>query len=50
VKKAWRRLVSEHHPDRVQARGLPADFVRVATERVAAINAAYSAITRQAAA
>jgi DnaJ like chaperone protein len=49
VKKAWRRLVSEHHPDRLQARGLPADFIRVATERVATINAAYSAITRQAA-
>jgi DnaJ like chaperone protein len=49
VKKAWRRLVAEHHPDRLQARGLPADFIRVATERMATINAAYSAITRQAA-
>ena len=49
VKQAWRRLVAEHHPDRLQARGLPADFIRVATERMATINAAYSAITRQAA-
>ena len=49
VKKAWRRLVAEHHPDKLQARGVPADFLRVATERMATINAAYSAITRQAA-
>lgn len=49
VKKAWRRLVAEHHPDRLLARGLPADFIRAATERMATINAAYSAITRQAA-
>jgi len=47
VKRAWRRLVSEHHPDRLHARGLPADLIRVATERVAAINAAYASIVRE---
>jgi len=49
VKSAWRRLVAEHHPDKLLARGVPAEFIRVATERMATINAAYSAITRQAA-
>ena len=49
VKRAWRRLASEHHPDKLQARGLPSDFIRLATERMAAINAAYAAIARQAA-
>lgn len=48
VKRAWRRLAAEHHPDRLQARGLPADFIRIATERMAAINAAYREIARQA--
>ena len=33
----------------LQARGLPSDFIRLATERMAAINAAYAAIARQAA-
>jgi DnaJ like chaperone protein len=47
VKRAWRRLASEHHPDKLLARGLPADFIRLATERMAAINAAYAAIARQ---
>ena len=41
VKSAWRDLVKEHHPDAMQARGVPQALVRVAEERVAAINAAY---------
>jgi DnaJ like chaperone protein len=49
VKRAWRKLVSEHHPDKLHSRGLPADFIRLATERVAQFNAAYAAIARQAA-
>lgn len=47
VKRAWRRLVAEHHPDRLVARGLPADFIRIATERMAAINAAYNELAHQ---
>jgi DnaJ like chaperone protein len=42
--KAWKRALSEAHPDRVLARGLPAEFVEVAHARSAAINAAYDAI------
>jgi DnaJ like chaperone protein len=46
VRGAWRRALSEAHPDRVLARGLPAEFVEVAHVKSAAINAAYDAISR----
>ena len=46
VKKRYRKLVAENHPDRVIARGLPEEFVAIATTRIAAINAAYELIER----
>lgn len=42
-----RRLVREHHPDREIARGLPAEAVRIATVRLAAINAAWDRVRRE---
>ncbi len=47
VKRAWRQQVSESHPDRLIARGVPAEFIKIATDRVAALNAAYERIERQ---
>ncbi|MDA5195065.1 TerB family tellurite resistance protein [Govanella unica] len=44
LKLAYRRLVKEHHPDHLIAQGMPAEFVRVATHKLAAINAAYDSI------
>jgi DnaJ like chaperone protein len=44
VRKAWRRALSEAHPDLVLARGLPAEFVDVANAKSSAINVAYDAI------
>lgn len=41
LKAAYRELVREHHPDAMMARGVPAALVRIAEERMAAINAAY---------
>jgi DnaJ like chaperone protein len=46
VREAWKRALSEAHPDRVLARGLPAEFVEVAHVKSAAINAAFDAIRR----
>ncbi len=46
VKKHYRRLVADNHPDRLMARGLPQEFVKIATARLAAINAAYETIER----
>ncbi|MEM6384030.1 MAG: DnaJ family molecular chaperone [Pseudomonadota bacterium] len=44
IKRVYRRLVAENHPDRLMARGVPAEFVKIATERLAAINAAFDQI------
>ncbi len=46
VKTRYRRLVAENHPDRLIARGLPQEFIKIATTRLAAINAAYETIER----
>jgi DnaJ like chaperone protein len=46
-RKAWRRLAAENHPDRMAARGAPAEFVRIAVEKSASINAAFAAIREE---
>lgn len=40
----YRQLVAENHPDKLIGRGFPAEFIRIANDRMAAINAAYAAI------
>jgi len=47
VRSAWRNALSEAHPDRALARGLPADFVELAHAKAAAINAAFDAVSRE---
>ncbi len=44
LKRKYRSLVQEHHPDRLIARGLPKEFIDIANKRLAAINAAYEEI------
>lgn len=44
LKRHYRRLVQENHPDRLIARGVPEEFVRIASDRLAAINAAWDRI------
>ena len=46
VRSRYRRLVAENHPDRLIARGVPEEFVAIATSRLAAINLAYEAIEK----
>jgi DnaJ like chaperone protein len=46
VKKAYRKLVSEYHPDKVIAKGLPEDFIKFAEEKFRDINEAYEAIKK----
>ena len=48
VRRRYRELVAEHHPDKAIARGLPDEFVAIANERLAAFNDAYSAIMQTA--
>ena len=47
LKRHYRRLVAENHPDREIARGLPPEAVKIATERLAAINAAWEDVAKQ---
>jgi DnaJ like chaperone protein len=47
VKGAWRRLVAENHPDRHIARGMPEEFIAIANDKIAAINAAYDDIRKE---
>lgn len=44
LQKQYRNLVRENHPDRLIGRGVPEEFVAIATERLAAINHAWDAI------
>lgn len=45
LKRHYRRLVAENHPDRQIARGLPQEAVATATKRLSAINAAWDRIS-----
>jgi DnaJ like chaperone protein len=47
LKRHYRRLVADNHPDREIARGLPPEAIRIATERLAAINAAWDRVARE---
>jgi DnaJ like chaperone protein len=47
LKSHYRRLVAENHPDKLMARGVPKEFVAIATEKVAVINEAYDQIARE---
>ncbi len=44
LRKRYRKLVAENHPDRLLARGVPPEFVAVANRRLAAINVAWDRI------
>jgi DnaJ like chaperone protein len=44
VRHAWRRAAAENHPDRMIQRGAPPEFVEIARQKTAAINAAYALI------
>jgi DnaJ like chaperone protein len=43
----YRRLVAENQPDDFLARGLPKEFVLIATEKLAAIKEAYNAVAQE---
>jgi len=46
LRRTYLRLVRENHPDSLIARGVPEEFIVMATAKLAAINNAYSAIER----
>ena len=44
VKKAYRRLLSQHHPDKLVAKGLPEEMMKVATRKTHEIRQAYEMV------
>lgn len=44
IKKAYRRLMSQHHPDKLVSKGLPEEMVRIATDRTREIRQAYERV------
>ena len=44
LKKIYRRLMSQHHPDKLVSKGLPEQMIRDATEKTQQIKAAYELI------
>jgi len=44
VKKSYRRLMSQHHPDKLVAKGLPEEMMTIAKEKTQKIRKAYETI------
>lgn len=49
ARAAWRRMVRDSHPDRMMARGLPEEAIRMAEKRLIAVNRAWEQINGSAA-
>jgi DnaJ like chaperone protein len=46
VKRAYRKRMSEHHPDKLIAKGVPEEMIKLATARAQEIQTAYEAIKK----
>ena len=46
VKRAYRKLMSQHHPDKLIGQGVPEDMIKVATEQAQEIQVAYDLIKK----
>lgn len=44
IKKAYRKLMNQHHPDKLAAKGLPTEMLQMATEKTQHIKQAYEII------
>ena len=47
LRAAWLQLMRENHPDSLASRGVPAEFIARASDKVARINAAWDQIKRE---
>lgn len=47
LKRAYRQLIRDNHPDTLMAQGVPQEFIDLANEKMAAINAAYDRIEKE---
>jgi DnaJ like chaperone protein len=47
IKKQYRSLVSEYHPDKIEAKGLPEEFIKFANDKFREIQEAYEHIKKE---
>ncbi len=47
VKRAYRRLLSQHHPDKLVSKGLPEEMMKLAAQKTHEIRQAYEIITKK---
>ncbi len=47
IKHKYRKLVSEYHPDKIAAKGLPEEFIKFANDKFREIQEAYNAVKRE---
>ena len=47
LKSHYHRLITDNHPDKLIARGVPKEFIAIATKKTAAINEAYDVIAKE---
>lgn len=47
IKRAWRKLMSEHHPDKLAAKGLPKEMLDIANQKAQDIQVAYEQVKKQ---
>ena len=46
LKKAYRRLMNQHHPDKLVAKGLPEEMMKLAKEKTQEIQTAYDLVRK----
>ena len=46
IKRAYRKLMSQYHPDKLMGQGLPEDMIKVATAQAQEVQAAYDLIKK----
>lgn len=46
LKRAYRKLMSQHHPDKLVSKGLPEEMIKIATEKAQRIQLAYDLICK----
>ena len=46
IKKAYRRLINQHHPDKLVSKGLPDEMIKLASEKTHEIKSAYELIRK----
>ena len=47
IKKQYRKLVSEYHPDKIEAKGLPEEFIKFANDKFREIQEAYDVVKKE---